>query len=740
MLVCHLMINKQWGSQLSLEEVAVTMTTKTNQIALDEQKRVTTKKQNTLDPALPVTDTVPTATVHTDIARGTLKPSQVPALQRTIGNQAVNRLIQRQQRKPVTQRKSNLSFLQRKPMRTSAAEKLEEEKPKAPVTVRQQPHGAQPSVPNVQRLWQDTGMLGEYEWDMPIKTPGHDDQTWHFDEELNKLWYEVPHSSSDIGRNSQYAGQSNARSVGGWKKIGLGKLMKEIDPTTLKNFPLEAQETYPYGPGIDLDKIQSNPKSAKKSRLVNDESGFLMKGTVYDETTGHHSRKDKTANFQGEKMRTQEFDWATYTSTVHERSKRMNFASGSESEAKNAKGYVEQLNLQELDYLKTIPDVDLAGVVDYTGGSYEKMNANLRSGGAMRKNKIAASGLHQLPPVVGTVYRGVGLSLENLRDMGYLNVGGTLTKKGFVSTTIDRRYWKAGKFGGGKVGLQFESKGGAKDIKMISGMSGEDEKLFAPHTVFKVKGYTPLDEIMTADNIEDISHTPTVTTTAPLPPSTQAVVVYLEEQPTIQQKTKYEELGRKWGTVNIDKATEIANLLRPLWLSIAQEYNLDTTDYSLISQTVSYTALFYRGVLTAIKKIATDTDLADDVIDALKSGGYAGLASLPKNQLIENLRDRWATLADETNRQVSEVEEQRRLAEKEKRNQQAKKAAHTAKNIQLFQQIVSDTTVMDAIDQWYNNPSNNLAKAKGEIKKIINNHGHNIKAGAMKKFLTYISR
>lgn len=685
------------------------MTIKANQAALDEQKHINSKKQNTLDHALPAVDTLTTASTHTDITRGALKPSQVPALQRTIGNQAVSRLIQRQQKKPTISRKPNLNFLQRKTKSTPATEKLDEDKPKAPVSVQQHAQGAQPSEPNVQRKWQETE-FAQYEWDSPILTPGHDDQTWHFDEELNKLWYDIPHASSDMGRNSQYAGRDNARSVGGWKKAGMGKLMKEIDPDNLaKNFAWEAEQSQPYGrdsgggysdfsmKGGTVHMGMGKTPNKDKTRKFKDRQmhfGSLNAPVPRDfEDGGAHFSYDGSKQQQEDEV--QETFWSTYQSKPEELSdlKRVLMDELATVNKNLKKG--EMLGINEIEYLKSIPQQDLAGLGAYTSIHYKTMNKELRDGNPGSKdtwNKSATSALNQLPPVVGTVYRGSAGGPDSVKKWGYLNVGGIVSDKAFVSTTIDRRYWQSGSgFGDGTIGFEIESKGGAKDVKMLSAISTEDEKLFAPDTKFRVKGLTKLDQMIDSSNVDTISHVPQIRDNNHdiSNKNTAAVVIYLEEIPTAHQKKAYKELGQQHGTVDITRAVAIKDLLKPIWWSWLANYPSITKDDYKFDELQPYTQHFYRGVLSAAKLVATNPELADKVIEALRNSAdvAASLSSLNGEPEVATLIQRWQALEVATQQATREVDQQ---AAAEQAQAAARRTASDAKTT-LANAIMNDT-------------------------------------------------
>lgn len=134
---------------------------------------------------------------------------------------------------------------------------------------------------------------------------------------------------------------------------------------------------------------------------------------------------------------------------------------------------------------------DLIGLREYTANGYVKMNEGLRGSKTALKEmapivKTAASGLKAMPEVKGTVYRGANMTPERLA--GY-KVGETISERGFTSTTQN----KAMVLGQTQEQLfnkntmfVIKSKGGGKDVSMLSQFPDEKEVLFAPGTEFKV--------------------------------------------------------------------------------------------------------------------------------------------------------------------------------------------------------------------------------------------------------------
>ena len=141
--------------------------------------------------------------------------------------------------------------------------------------------------------------------------------------------------------------------------------------------------------------------------------------------------------------------------------------------------------------LKKLTADDLIGLREYTANGYTKMNEGLRGSNIELKKmapviKTAASGLNDLPPVKATVYRGANLTPERL---AVYKVGATISERGFTSTTVNKAMVM-----GQAAEQQFnknsmfviKSKGGGRDVSILSAFPDEKEVLFGPGTEFKV--------------------------------------------------------------------------------------------------------------------------------------------------------------------------------------------------------------------------------------------------------------
>lgn len=134
---------------------------------------------------------------------------------------------------------------------------------------------------------------------------------------------------------------------------------------------------------------------------------------------------------------------------------------------------------------------DLVGLREYTANGYVKMNEGLRGSRTALKEmapivKTAASGLKAMPEVKGTVYRGSNMTPERLA--GY-KVGETISERGFTSTTQNKAMvlgQTAEQSFNKNTMFVIKSKGGGKDVSMLSQYPEEKEVLFAPGTEFKV--------------------------------------------------------------------------------------------------------------------------------------------------------------------------------------------------------------------------------------------------------------
>jgi hypothetical protein len=378
----------------------------------------------------------------------------------------------------------------------------------------------------------------------------------------------------------------------------------------------------------------------------------------------------------------------------------------------NAEGTANQvkeaIKSKELDYLSKIPIEDLTAISAYQGADYTRMNADLRGNRKVQPNLLAASGLNQLPPVYGTVYRGVKFNVGEAQHYRYLDVGQTITEKAFVSVTVDKRYWPKSQFGDGVVAFQIESRGGAKDMRSFAGagIETEDELIFTPGTRFKVDGITPWPQEITSDNAEKIPKRPTETSPIPLQELQQnykAVAIYLEEKPSHRQKQKYRELDRQHGTVNITRATAISNLLRPVWANLAQGVVVPT----------GLQEKYFVHVLSAVKLISRDEKLSNQVIQALKFGGVSNLSKLASTSpIVRTFVVRWDDFVGELQSYVA-----KKIQEKAKEVQEKKKADLAKQEKEdLLQIILNDQRFVRAMQAWW--AENSGVKMGERYKKI----------------------
>ena len=124
---------------------------------------------------------------------------------------------------------------------------------------------------------------------------------------------------------------------------------------------------------------------------------------------------------------------------------------------------------------------------NYTYGSDWRWNGILRSGVADRSDpsaipgiKTAISGLNKLPKHTGIVYRGAGMTAQQLNSY---KVGVQLKPKAFTSTSTDIQ--EAESFAEGVL-FEIQSKTGT-DVSALSIFENESEILFKPGTVFEVR-------------------------------------------------------------------------------------------------------------------------------------------------------------------------------------------------------------------------------------------------------------
>lgn len=140
-----------------------------------------------------------------------------------------------------------------------------------------------------------------------------------------------------------------------------------------------------------------------------------------------------------------------------------------------------------------IPEGDLVGIRGYTTSDYYgEMNHGLREGDPALLDKYeahaksAVSGLNQLPPYEGTVFRGIQVDdpglLRKLAD-GY-QPGSLYEERAFFSTDSARPF-------GGNVQYEVYSTGGGRDVRELSAVKlSESEVLFPPGSRFKVLSST----------------------------------------------------------------------------------------------------------------------------------------------------------------------------------------------------------------------------------------------------------
>ena len=348
------------------------------------------------------------------------------------------------------------------------------------------------------------------------------------------------------------------------------------------------------------------------------------------------------------------FDFRTY---IHPEKKRKKT-----SPLDTEKQISESMKVDEIKaYVQNIPLEEIGSVHDYQSqATFQSMNNYLRGtlgqkDGAAKRVLQAASALNRLPTAKGTVYRGIkahsddSIDFKLLKSWGLLKVGGIYTEKSFTSTTTNRRYWSKGDFSDGEVGMQIESEGGAKDLSAISSLEyeAEGEFTFTPGSEFKILGVTPLKEIITDENVDTIPNKPKVTEEV-TPQSLEedyhakAIAIYLHELPSPEQTVMYEELDKKYGTINIGKATEMSVLISEME---RRKYRLAGFEDSFYKNAFGRREVwdhFRTSVLSAIKQISQDLDLTEKVIPTLKSGTVDGLEKLAsENPSVETFLARW---------------------------------------------------------------------------------------------------
>ncbi|WFB88519.1 MULTISPECIES: ADP-ribosyltransferase domain-containing protein [Streptomyces] len=151
------------------------------------------------------------------------------------------------------------------------------------------------------------------------------------------------------------------------------------------------------------------------------------------------------------------------------------------------------------NYLKRIPEEDLVALIAYTGiTEFSAVNQALRTGdrrklaGYAPLIKSSVSGLNQLPPHTGTVYRGISLNPAETRvALARYTPGRVVQEPAFVSTNAFARRFS------GNIQFKIESRSG-RSIQAISRHKNvENEVLFAPGTSFQVRSVHDRDGIWT---------------------------------------------------------------------------------------------------------------------------------------------------------------------------------------------------------------------------------------------------
>lgn len=411
------------------------------------------------------------------------------------------------------------------------------------------------------------------------------------------------------------------------------------------------------------------------------------------------------------------------------------------------------LQVKEYQFLKNIPVEDLKAVNFYTGSGYRDINPELRGKKELSDDiPLLASGLNQLPSVKGTLYRGTNFDYKDAKKYGYMSIGSIHTERAPMSTTIDKRYWPYDQnFSSAMVGFQVESKGGGKDVRMVSGVSHEDEVLFGPMSKFKITGVTPLPARLAKSNVEAIPHKPTVTDSAKLTDKGfNAWIVYMEEVPTPEQEKMYTDLDTKYGTIHMNKAVQILNLMaelrkkadQPVWDAQAA----DPTYLDAIMAGISLDKakeIWTTQVLVAIKSISRDEKVADLVIKALQSGNVDGLKPLAKHEDVQNLLKRWQKYVDiipecvnkakewAASEKAKEEEAKRKEEEAKRKREEAKlKAAADPlyKIRDVYPDIAADDALIGAIKQYMRgqlqtNPKTNTKTLKEGVTQVFTMQG-----------------
>ncbi|MEO0538562.1 MAG: hypothetical protein AAF215_32465 [Cyanobacteria bacterium P01_A01_bin.123] len=531
----------------------------------------------------------------------------------------------------------------------------------------------------------------------------------------------------------QFPGKTAALSQDGLRQHDQPQKI-DFGPAQIKG--LESEEK-------DDAKVLSQDKLKQHGQSQNTDSSNEEEKVVIDD---FHDKEEKVGINNKKHNKKKDFDHRIYTHPKEERKKMAGF-----TDAK--KKIFEAMKLPEMKaYLQHIPLEELGAINNYQGPNNKGMNINLREEDGKDPQVLqATSALNQLPPVKGTVYRGITASFSKLEDWGYLDVDDEYTEKPFLSTTIDRRYWAKSDFSDGRTGFQIESEGGAKDIRGFarSNYENEDELIFTPGTKFKIEGITPWPELITDANKDNIPKSPNCEEKVNAEDleekyQAEAVVIYLHEVPSDEQKDMYQKLEDKYGTINISKATEMSLLMSAIEHGMYRKAGIDDKHYNayetndeqfyfnedpLPSSKIKYS--FFVNVLSAIKQISQDNNLTDKVIGRLQTGSVDGLKELAlEDEKVETLLKRWQTHMEFAEEFIQfEQKEARKLKkEAEEKEIKAQEAIKTYNSLldKLLQhkKVNGNQKVIDKVENYLKTAvidisANPLRARKDGIKKLL---------------------
>ncbi|MEO1353157.1 MAG: hypothetical protein AAFW84_31070 [Cyanobacteria bacterium J06635_15] len=134
----------------------------------------------------------------------------------------------------------------------------------------------------------------------------------------------------------------------------------------------------------------------------------------------------------------------------------------------------------------------------------------------------------------------------------------------------------------------------------------------------------------------------------------KAVVMYLQEILSKEQKGMYKELGKKYGAVNINKALEMSKLMQAIESSMYKRENISEDSIEVWSK-INWQN-FHVHILLAIKQISQNLDLSDAVINKLKSGSVSNLEEFAQeNPSVKTLLSRWKIHTDMVKENISRI-------------------------------------------------------------------------------------